>query len=130
MINYDKITDIFCIVDEFQKEFDSVTQKFILGNKPKQPPKMSSSEVISITLFFHLSGFRCFKHFYLFYILRHMTTEFPKTVSYNRFTELMQANLMSMTVFAKTCCLGACTGISYVDSTPNRVCKNKRIKRK
>ena len=129
MINYDKITDIFCIVDEFQKEFDSVTQKFILGNKPKQPPKMSSSEVISIALFFHLSGFRCFKHFYLFYILRHMTTEFPKTVSYNRFTELMQANLMSMTVFAKTCCLGACTGISFVDSTPIRVCKNKRIKR-
>ena len=86
MINYDKITDIFCIVDEFQKEFDSVTQKFILGNKPKQPPKMSSLEVISIALFFHLSGFRCFKHFYLFYVQRHMTTEFPKAVSYNRFT--------------------------------------------
>ena len=129
MINYDKITDIFCIVDEFQKEFDSVTQKFILGNKPKRPPKMSSSEVISIALFYHLRGFRCFKHFYLFYVQRHMTTEFPKTVSYNRFTELMQANLMSMTVFAKTCCLGACTGISFVDSTPKRVCKNKRIKR-
>ena len=129
MINYDKITDIFCIVDEFQKEFDSVTQKFILGNKPKRPPKMTSSVVISIALFFHLSGFRCFKHFYLFYVQRHMTAEFPKTVSYNRFTELMQANLMSMTVFAKTCCLGACTGISFVDSTPKRVCKNKRIKR-
>ena len=41
----------------------------------------------------------------------------------------MQANLMSMTVFAKTYCLDACTGISFVDSTPIRVCKNKRIKR-
>ena len=29
----------------------------------------------------------------------------------------------------KTCCLGKCTGISFVDSTPIRVCKNKRIKR-
>ncbi len=127
MINYDKITDIFCIVDEFQKEFDSVTQKFILGNKPKRTPKMSSSEVISIALFFHLSGFRCFKHFYMFYVQRHMTAEFPQTVSYNRFTELMKANLMAMSIFAKTCCLGACTGISFVDST--RVCSNKRIKR-
>ena len=58
-----------------------------------------------------------------------MTTEFPKTVSYNRFTELMQANLMAMSIFAKTCCLGAWTGISFVDSTPIRVCTNKRIKR-
>jgi len=58
-----------------------------------------------------------------------MTAEFPKTVSYNRFTELMQANLMPVIVFAKTCCLGTCTGISFVDSTPIRVCSNKRIKR-
>jgi hypothetical protein len=34
-----------------------------------------------------------------------------------------------MTLFLKTCCLGQCTGISLVDSTPLRVCKNKRIKR-
>jgi hypothetical protein len=34
-----------------------------------------------------------------------------------------------MTIFLKTCCLGECTGITYTDSTPIRVCKNKRIKR-
>jgi len=27
----------------------------------------------------------------------------------------------------KTCCLGECTGISFVDSTPIRACGNKRI---
>jgi predicted AAA+ superfamily ATPase len=58
-----------------------------------------------------------------------MQNEFPKTVSYNRFVELMQSSLLPMTMFAKTCCLGSCTGISFVDSTPIRVCKNKRIKR-
>lgn len=58
-----------------------------------------------------------------------MKEEFPKTVSYNRFTELMQSNLMAMTLFLKTCRMGDCTGISFVDSTPIRVCKNKRIKR-
>ena len=36
---------------------------------------------------------------------------------------------MAMTIFAKTCCLGKCTGISFVDSTPIRVCGNKRITR-
>lgn len=34
-----------------------------------------------------------------------------------------------MTLFLKMQCLGDCTGITYVDSTPIRVCKNKRIKR-
>lgn len=36
---------------------------------------------------------------------------------------------MAMTLFLKTCALGDCTGISFVDSTPIRVCKNKRISR-
>lgn len=59
----------------------------------------------------------------------HMQSEFPKTVSYNRFTELMQSSILPLALFVKMCCLGDCTGISFIDSTPIRVCKNKRIKR-
>lgn len=129
MIDFNKISDIFCLVDEFCKDFDKTTRPFLLGKPCKQPLVMSKSEVISICLLFHLSGFRCFKHFYIFYVQRHMQREFPKTVSYNRFVELSQAVLLPMTVFLKTCCLGTCTGISFVDSTPVRVCHNKRIKR-
>ena len=58
-----------------------------------------------------------------------MKREFPNTVSYNRFVELSQSVLMPMSIFLKTCCLGLCTGISFVDSTPIRVCHQKRIKR-
>lgn len=129
MICFDKISGIFCIVDEFCKDFESSTESFLLGNKPKRKPTMSISEVITIYLLFHLGGFRCFKHFYIYYVRKHMQNEFPKTVSYNRFIELMQSALIPMTIFAKTCCLGSCTGISFVDSTPIRVCLNKRIKR-
>ena len=129
MIDFDKISDIFCLVDEFCKDFDKTTQPFVLGKPSKRPPIMSKSEIISICMFFHLSGFRCFKHFYMFYVQRHMQNEFPNTVSYNRFVELNQSVLMPMTIFLKTCCLGVCSGISFVDSTPIRVCNNKRIKR-
>jgi len=129
MIDFNKITDIFCLVDEFCNDFDKTTEPYLLGKSSKRPPVMSKSEVISICLLFHLSGFRCFKHFYLFYVQRHMQAEFPRTVSYNRFVELSASVLMPMTIFLKTCCLGACTGISFVDSTPIRVCHNKRIKR-
>jgi hypothetical protein len=129
MIDFDKISDIFCLVDEFCKDFDKTTLPFVLGKPSKRPPIMSKSEIISICMLFHLSGFRCFKHFYKFYVQRHMQNEFPNTVSYNRFVELNQSVLMPMTIFLKTCCLGVCSGISFVDSTPIRVCNNKRIKR-
>lgn len=128
MIHYNKITDIFCLVDEFTQKFTPFLEKHSLGNKSKRPPTMSQSEIITIMILFHLSGFRCFKHFYIFYVQKHMCNEFPKTVSYNRFTELMQINILPLTMFLKTCCMGSCTGISFVDSTPIRVCKNKRIK--
>ena len=129
MICFDKITDLFCVTDEFCKNFEKTTASFLIGNKPKRKPRMSTAEVITIYYLFHLSGFRCFKHFYIFYVQKHMQNEFPNTVSYNRFVELMQSVLLPMTMFAKTCCLGNCTGISFVDSTPIRVCKTKRISR-
>lgn len=128
MICFNKSTDIFCVVDEFCQQFTPFLQKHSLGKKSKRPPIMSQSEVITIMILFHLSGFKCFKHFYIFYVQKHMLHDFPKTVSYNRFTELMQSIVLTLTMFLKTCCKGTCTGISFVDSTPIRVCKNKRIK--
>jgi len=128
MIDIGKVSDIFCLVDEFCKDFRRTTSTFILGKQPKRPPVMSESEVITICLLFHMSGFRYFKHFYLIYVKKHMKAEFPRTVSYNRFTELSQGVLMPMAIFLKTCCLGCCSGISFVDSTPIRVCGNKRIR--
>ena len=127
MIIYSKVTEIFCLVDEFCKEYDQVVNKALLGNPAKRPSIMSKSEVITLTILFQLSGFRTFKHFYIFYVQKHMKDDFPNTVSYNRFTELISQNLMAMSLFLKTCCLGESTGISFVDSTPVRVCKPKRI---
>ena len=128
MIIYSKVTEIFCLVDEFCKEYDKIVDASLLGNRSKRPPKMSKSEVITICILFQLSGFRTFKHFYIFYVQKHMRDDFPATVSYNRFTELVGQNLMAMSLFLKTCCLGNSTGISFVDSTPIRVCKSKRIR--
>lgn len=125
----DKITEIFYLIDEFCIEFDKSVGKHILGNKPKRTPKMSPSEVITIMVMFHTGGFRNMKHFYIHYVQVHMPHLFPHTVSYNRFVELMQSASLPMTIFLKTCCLGEGTGISFIDSTPIRVCKNKRIKR-
>ena len=57
-----------------------------------------------------------------------MKKEFPETVAYNRFVELQKKVVMHLAIFLKTCCLGKCTGISYIDSTPLRSCHIKREK--
>lgn len=124
-----KITEIYYLVDNFCKEFDINLSTKIIGKIPKRPPTLTHSEVISIMILFHDKGYRCMKHFYIQHVQVHLRHLFPKTVSYNRFVELMKAVNLHLSIFIKTICLGACTGISYIDSTPIRVCKNKRIKR-
>lgn len=128
-ITKDKITEIFYLTDEFCNEFNESLSSHTIGYIAKRKPKMSQSEVITIMILFHFGAFKNLKHFYEYFVKEHLIEEFPNTVSYNRFVELMQSVALPMTLFLKTCCLGNCTGISYVDSTPICVCKNKRIPR-
>jgi len=123
----DKITEIFYLTDEFCKDFEKTISKHTLGNEPRRKPKMSQSEVITIMILFHYGSFKNMKHFYEYFAKQHLKSEFPQTVSYNRFVELMQSVILPMTMFLKTCCLGNCTRISFTDSTSVSVCKNKRI---
>ncbi len=126
-----KVTEIFYLIDEFCKEFDKVKEGHILSeeaskNKRNRKFKLSDSEVITILTLFHIKGYRCFKHFYICHVQKYMLDDFPETVSYNRFVELQQKALMPMALFLQLCCLGKCTGISFIDSTPIRVCHIKR----
>ena len=88
---------------------------------------MSKAEVMLIMILFHDSGYRCFKHFYLEKVCKHLRHLFPKVVSYNRIVELEREVVIPLALFIKKVLLGKCTGISFVDSTPLRVCKNQRI---
>lgn len=129
MLSTDKIIEIFVSVDDFCNQFEPFLNKKLIG-KPKQrnkPARLSNSEVMTIQIAFHHSGFRTFKDFYLGYVCRHMRSLFPKTVSYNRMTELVSGSMLHLFAYLKSFGLGDCTGISFVDSTPLRVCHNKRI---
>ena len=127
ILSNDKITNIFYLIDEFCNNFDKSICKYTLGNKSKRKPKMSTSEVITLIVLFHYGCFRNMKDFYLYYVKLHLGHLFPNTVFYNRFVELMQSATLLMTLFLKSQCLGKGTGISFINSTPIRVCKNKRI---
>jgi hypothetical protein len=131
MIHTDKITEIYFYIDEFYKDFQEVIKGHIIpmdaGKKRRNKScKLSDSEVMTILIIFHLGQFRNLKHFYLFYLQKHLRSEFPQIVSYNRFVELQQKAAMPLAIFLKTCCLGKCTGISFIDSSPLKACHIKR----
>lgn len=133
MISRDKITEIFFIIDEFYKVFDATVEKSGLASGPqiktrKRKSKLNQSEVMTIMVLFHYKQYRNLKNFYLYYVKVHMKNEFPDLVSYNRFVELQQKAILPLALFLKTCCLGQCTGVSFIDSTPLRACHIKREK--
>lgn len=127
----DKITEIFCSVDDFCKEISITMEGYLLTSRsPKKLRNrkftMSDSEVITIMILFHLMRYRDLKHFYINYVQTHMKSEFPVTVSYNRFVELQRKAFLPMCIYLKKNRLGNCSGISFIDSTPIRACHIKR----
>ena len=92
MITEAKVTEIFCMADDFCKFFDAMTTKYALKPTGKRKyhrnSTMSKAEVMLIMILFHDSGYRCFKHFYLEKVCKHLRHLFPNVVSYNRLVEL------------------------------------------
>lgn len=132
MQNQVEITTIYVTVDEFYKSFQGLLTKKTIGTENgkqirNKHCRLTDSEVMSILIYFHIKGYRNLKHFYTCHVQKHMNKEFPKTVSYNRFVELSQKAVIPMIIFLKTMVNNKCTGISFIDSTPIRVCNNRRI---
>lgn len=131
MLTEDKVTELFCMADDFCKYFDAMMEKYTLRSDKKRRyhrnSTMSKSEIMLIMILFHDSGYRCLKHFYLEKVCKHLRHLFPEVVSNDRFVELEKEVAIPLALFIKKVLLGQCTGISFVDSTPLRVCKNQRI---
>ena len=91
MFSEAKVTEIYCLADDFCKEFAKYQENHMLhtvhksGKHRNKPNRMSDAEIMLIMILFHSGGYRCFKHFYLEYVCKHLTHLFPRKVSYNRF---------------------------------------------
>ena len=122
------IVELFCHIDDFCKTFISDWEsKLIEGGEKKRrrQRQLSISEIMTILVAFHSSGFRTFKHFYSF-LLTHHRDLFPSLVGYTRFISYIPSVIVPLTAYLNTR-KGQVTGIGFVDSTAIAVCKNGRI---
>lgn len=125
------LIELFTDVDDFYKCFEPwlIQQQLGAGGKKRGPkPSLAASEIMTLIIYFHMSHYRTFKHYYLKHVKKQLRAEFPGLVGYTRFVELMPTVLPALCVYLWSK-LGPATGIAFVDATPLAVCHNRRIKR-
>jgi len=127
IVSHLDITQIFCEVDDFCKSFekhweDQSMLPSMIGER-KSRSSMRLSEVMTIVIAFHVSGYKIFKEFYTLNVIPFWRKASPHLVSYTRFVELMPWTMMLLCCFLYTC-KGEVTGISFIDSTRGsyRIC--------
>jgi hypothetical protein len=126
----DSLLELFCNVDDFYNEFLRVWNRLLLSSGEKRRQRVRSltvGEIMTILITFHQSHYRDFKAYYCELVLRYWRSEFPELVSYTRFVEYIPSVLVPLAVYLRTCCLGQCSGVSFIDSTSLDVCLNQCI---
>ncbi|WP_019010728.1 IS982 family transposase [Deinococcus aquatilis] len=130
------ILELFCDVDDFCQALPPFQVSLTKPALPEQalhshlirnrPTGLHLSEIMTILIAFHQSSYRQFKAYYTTEILTHGRADFPKALTSSRFVELMPRALLHL-VISLYRSFGACTGISFVDSTKLEVCRLKRM---
>lgn len=132
LLSTTKLTEIFIECDDFLKGINEFIDARSLpdpnGSAKKQERKMTESEMMTIMIYYHFSGFKCFKWYYNYVIKKLFKSYFPQSFSYNRFIHLMSELNIYMTFFMTACRLSFPTAGNYIDSKKLVVSHNRRIK--
>ena len=116
----DRIVEVFCEVDDFCKAFLPQWEAFLIGPggpAPRGPqPGLSTSEIITLLLVLHSSGFKHLKSFYHGFAEPLLRGYFPGLPCYEHFVSLQKSVFVPL-VFFLLSHLGTKTGVYYIDST-------------
>ncbi len=78
MITTDKVAKTYYIIDDFNKNFDEVVRRSLSARLPTPEGKlrrnrkeqMSDSEIMTIIVCYHMSGYKNFKTYYIHIYVR------------------------------------------------------------
>ena len=82
---------MFCAVDDLWLEFAPhwKASQLAAGRQRERKGQLCPSEIMTILIHFHQSHYRTFKAYYREHVQQHLTSEFPRLVSYQRFVALL-----------------------------------------
>jgi hypothetical protein len=122
------LLELYCHIDDFWQEFEPKWHETLLTDSSQRRRRgvMSMSEMMTIVVHFHQQRYRDFKTYYIEHVGKHLCSEFPNQISYNRFIQLMPRVLIGLCEYLRHC-YGQCSGIGFIDSTALAVCHNRRI---
>ena len=86
------LLELFVDVDDFCQKFSTIWRRQTLTEgsiKRIRNGRLSLSEIMTFIIHFHQSRYRNFKSYYLDHVRKHLNSEFPNLVSYERFVILM-----------------------------------------
>lgn len=121
-----KLIEIFCKSDDFCQKLEKFTcHRWLSSTMPVN--RLSLSEIMTICIAFHLSGYKTFKQYYHQLVLAHWQPYFPGLVCYEHFVKLQQQTILPLYAFLWSECIGERQGLSFIDSFKLAVCHNRRI---
>lgn len=126
----EKLIEVFIAVDDFVNPFEQwLASRALTGSgQATRQTDLTASEIITLLVYYHHSGYKNFQYYYQRLVLTQMATYFPKLVSYGRFIELLPRQAATLHVLTKYLCLSSKrTGCYFADSKKLPVCDNKRI---
>ena len=122
---------LFMDIDDFMQALEAYQAKVNGGkrrNRPGSKASMSQSELMTILVFYHYSGYKCFQYYYEEMVLKDLESEFPKAISYSYFVSQIGKLAQPLFLFAQWRAQQAQrTGIYFADSKKLPVCDNRRI---
>lgn len=123
-----KLIELFIEVDDLHKAF--IVYQSSKGVRPKtvtRAPQLAGSEVCTILVAYHYSGYKCFEYYYKQLILGGYSHYFPVAPTYERFVSLIPraADLIYLWLLYT---IGGSkkTGMYFIDSKKLEVCHLKR----
>lgn len=128
------ITALYVVLDDFAQAYEvSEKQQQIEGSGSKKKRrnrsgKLSLGEMLLIEVLYHFGYFKDFKRFYKYGVCGELREYFGELPSYERYVILKKRLFMPITILLHSV-MGEKTGLYFADSTPIKVCHNKRINR-
>jgi Transposase DDE domain len=122
-----KLIELFIVCDDFCK---ALTQWQLQEGRlvKTRSSELSDSEMLTIVIFYHYSGSKCFRYYYQDWVQAQLSSYFPTLISYERFVARMPRLLPGLFLLLKwLCAQSQRTGYYIIDSKPLAVCDNHRI---